>query len=127
MENNKKNHVLVVDDEEDLCWVIEKSLRPAGFSVNRALNGKDALLLLEKTFFKVAFVDVKIPDMDGFTLAALIREHSPGTRIVLISGYYYQEDRTIVDGIKDNLFFGFIAKPFNLSEVRRLLYLAISS
>ncbi len=126
MEGNRIN-VLVVDDEEDLCWVIEKSLNPAEFAVSSAITGQKALTLLAKKFFKVALVDIKIPDMDGFSLAALIRERSPGTSIILLSGFYYQEDRTIVEGIKNNLFFGFIAKPFILTEVRRLLYQAVSN
>ena len=120
-------YVLVVDDEEDLCWVIEQALQPGGFIVTSANSGEQALAYLAKKFYKVAFVDAKIPDMDGLSLAALIRQRSPGTSIILISGYYYQEDRTIVEGLKNNLFIGFIAKPFDLAEVRRLTRLAVES
>ena len=120
-------HVLVVDDEEDLCWVIKKVLRPAGFAVKSANSGSQALAFLAQNNFKVAFVDAKIPDMDGLSLIALIHQHSPGTSIILISGYYYQEDKTIVEGLKNNLFIGFIAKPFDLNEIRRLTRQAVES
>jgi len=120
-------HVLVVDDEEALCWVIKKALRPAGFAVKSANSGGQALAYLAKNNYKVAFVDAKIPDMDGLSLAALIRQRSPGTKIILISGYYSQEDKTIVEGLKNNLFIGFIAKPFDLNEIRRLTRQAVES
>jgi len=119
--------VLVVDDEEDLCWVIEQALQPAGFIVTSANSGAQALASLAKHFYKVAFVDAKIPDMDGLSLADLIRQRSPRTRIILISGYYYQEDSAIAEGLKNNLFIGFIAKPFDLNEVRRLTRQAVAS
>ncbi|MDP2966528.1 MAG: response regulator [Pelolinea sp.] len=119
-------YVLVVDDEEDLCWVIRKALRPAGFAVKSANSGRQALAYLAKNNYKVAFVDVKISDMDGFTLATLIHQHSPCTSIILISGYYYQEDKNIVEGLKNNLF-SFIAKPFDLDDIRRLTRQAVES
>jgi DNA-binding NtrC family response regulator len=119
--------VLVVDDEEDLCWVIKKALRPAGFIVRSANSGEQALAYLAQINYRVAFVDAKIPEMDGLSLAALIRQRSPRTSIILISGYYYQEDQTIVEGLKNNLFMGFIAKPFDLDEVRRLTRQVVES
>jgi len=120
-------HVLVVDDEEDLCWMIEKALRPAGFAVKSANSGEQALKYLVEKTYQVAFVDAKIPDMDGLSLAALIRQRSPRTSIILISGFYYSEDEAIVEGLKNNLFIGFIAKPFDLNEVRRLTRQAVES
>ena len=122
---NKTVNILVVDDEEDLCWMIKKTLRMAGFTVKSANSGSQALVNLAQKNYRVAFVDAKIPDMDGLRLAAFIRQRSPQTSIILISGYYYPEDKTIVDGINRNLFDSFIAKPFDLNEVRRLTRRAV--
>ena len=124
---NQSVRVLVVDDEEDLCWLIGKALRPTGFEVKCAKSGEQALSCLVEKNFQAAFVDAKIPDMDGLSLAALIRQRSPETKIILISGYFYLEDKAIVEGFKNNLFIGFIAKPFDLSEVRRMAFLAVES
>ena len=119
--------VLVVDDEEDLCWLIGEALRPTGFEVKCTNSGEQALSSLVEKNFQAAFVDAKIPDMDGLSLAALIRQRSPKTKIILISGYFYLEDKAIVEGFKNNLFIGFIATPFDLSEVRRMAFLAVES
>jgi DNA-binding NtrC family response regulator len=117
--------VLVVDDEVDLCWALENSLRSTGYTVVTATNGAEALEQLNRHRYVVAFVDTKLPDLDGLALAALIRQQNPRTSVVLISGYFYQEDETIIEGLQKGLFIDFIAKPFDLNEVRLLTRQAV--
>jgi len=123
--NQKPLHILVVDDEPDMCWALENILRPAGYAVTTTTRGVEALKLLAAEPYIVAFVDAKLPDLDGLELAALICQESPHTVIVLISGYFYEEDKTITEGLQKNLFIGFIAKPFDLEEVRRMARQAV--
>ena len=112
--------ILVVDDEPDMCWALENILQPAGYAVTSTTRGTEALELMMGSMYKLVFVDAKLPDLDGLELAALIRQRSPHTVIVLISGYFYQEDPAIAEGLANHLFSGFIAKPFNLDQVRSL-------
>ena len=112
--------ILVVDDEPDMCWALENILRPSGWVVTSTTQGTKALELLTANDYKLVFVDAKLPDLDGLELAAYIRRRNPETTIVLISGYFYQEDPAIADGLANHLFYGFIAKPFNLDKVRAL-------
>ena len=117
--------VLVVDDEEDLCWVLKNALAPDDYSVVTVNNGTEAMFQIKQRSFVIAFVDVKLPDLDGLALVAHIREHSPNTSVVLLSGYYYAEDQIIIQGLLNGLFSGFIAKPFDLNEVRLLARQAV--
>ncbi|MFQ5813799.1 MAG: response regulator [Anaerolineae bacterium] len=117
--------ILVVDDEPDMCWALENILRPAGYAVTTTTRGAEALELLAGEPYVAAFVDAKLPDLDGLELAGLIRQRSPDTAIVLISGYFYQEDRAITEGLQENLFIGFVAKPFDLEEVRLMAHQAV--
>jgi CheY-like chemotaxis protein len=112
--------ILVVDDEPDVCWALENILSPAGYAVTTTTQGVEALELLARQPYAVAFVDAKLPDLDGFELAALIRQRSPHTAVVLISGYYYREDSIVMDGLAKNLYVGFLSKPFQISEVLSL-------
>ena len=112
--------ILIVDDEPDMCWALENILRPAGHAVTSTTRGTKALELISGNLYQLAFVDAKLPDLDGLELAALIRQRSPQTVIVLISGYFYQEDPAIAEGLANHLFSGFIAKPFDLAQVRSL-------
>jgi CheY-like chemotaxis protein len=122
---DKKANILIVDDEPDMCWALENILRPAGCAVTTTTRGAEALELVAREPYAVAFVDAKLADLDGLELASLIRQQSPHTAIVLISGYFYQEDRAITEGLQKGLFVGFIAKPFDLNEVRRMARQAV--
>ena len=118
--------ILVVDDEPDVCWALENILCPAGYAVTTTTQGLEALELLARQPYAVAFVDAKLPDLDGLELAALIRQRSPHTAVVLISGYYYREDSMVMDGLAKNLYVGFLSKPFRLNEVRSMARRAAS-
>jgi DNA-binding response OmpR family regulator len=110
--------ILVVDDEPDMGWALENILGPEGFAVVTATSGAEALELLARETYTVAFVDAVLPDLDGMKLAPLIRRQSPHTAIILISGYFYAEDRVVTEGLQEGLLIGFIAKPFDLEEIR---------
>jgi DNA-binding NtrC family response regulator len=114
----EKASILIVDDEPDMCWALENMLRPGGYAVTTTTTGAQALELLAAESYALAFVDAKLPDLDGLELAALIRQRSPNTAIVLISGYFYQEDKAVTEGLQKNLFVDFIPKPFDLKEIR---------
>jgi len=88
--------------------------------VTTTTRGAEALELLARQPYVVAFVDAKLPDLDGLELVALIRQRSPHTAVVLISGYYYQEDPMVMEGLAKNLYVGFVSKPFSLNEVRSM-------
>jgi CheY-like chemotaxis protein len=116
--------ILVVDDEPDICWALANILQPAGYTVTTATSAAEALALLSggsdlgEAPYAAAFVDAKLPDLNGLELADLIHQRSPHTAVVLVSGYFYREDSIIVDGLEKKLFVGFVAKPFSLHEVR---------
>ena len=123
---DERETILIVDDEPDMCWALENILRPTGYAVTTATTGAEALELLAGKPYAAAFVDVKLPDMDGLELAASIRQRSPHTAVVLISGYYYQEDKTITERLQDGHVIGFISKPFDLDEVRLMARQAVA-
>ena len=123
---NPLPRVLIVDDEPDICWVLENTLQPEGYAVTATTSGARALELIRERFFELAFVDAKLPDLDGLELAARIRQDSPQTAIVLLSGYFYKEDRAISERLRDGLFIGFIPKPFDLNQVRLIAQQAVA-
>ena len=123
--SGRRPHILVVDDEPDMCWALKNILSREGYQITTVTKGKEALELVRETGFQVVFIDAKLADLDGLELAALIRQQSPHTAAVLISGYYYQEDRAINEGLEKNLFVGFISKPFDLEEVRLMARRAV--
>jgi DNA-binding NtrC family response regulator len=112
--------ILVVDDEEDLCWVLQQALQAAGYAVTTTARGTVAAALAEQHLYAAAFLDARLRDMDGLELARLVRRKSPRTALVLISGYLCPEDEVVAECLHNGLFIDFVAKPFDLDRVRRL-------
>lgn len=124
--DQEHHQILIVDDEPDICWALENALRPAGFDVITTGRGPRALELIAQEAPAAVFVDAKLPDLDGLELASRIRLQSPRTAVILISGYFYEEDETITEGLQEDLFIGFVAKPFDLNEVRSMARRAVA-
>jgi CheY-like chemotaxis protein len=113
--------ILIVDDEPDMCWVLEHVLASRGLVTRKALGAQEALSLLEQQRFAWVFLDAKLPDMDGLELARGIRELAPGTPIIMVSGYFYRDDLAIQEAISQGLIRDFISKPFLQEEILHVL------
>ena len=111
---------LVTDDEVDLAWAVQQSLVLDGWRVVVAHTGAAAIALAAAEPISIAFVDAKLPDMDGLDVARRIVELQPAAMMVLVSGYYYSEDQTVRETLRHGLFANFIAKPFDLTEISAL-------
>ena len=113
--------VLVVDDESEMCWVLEHVLRRSWYACETALSGQEANALIGRSFFCMAFLDAKLPDIDGLELARQLREFDPDLPIIIISGYFYQDNMTIQEAIKSRLINAFFSKPFDHKEILRAI------
>ena len=78
--------VLVVDDDEGSREVYCKLLTDAGYAIQSAYDGLDAIRHLEKTQFNVVLTDVCMPHMDGLELLTKIRDRWPDSRVIVHSG-----------------------------------------
>jgi two-component system, OmpR family, response regulator ResD len=109
----EKKTVLIVDDEEDMRFLVGMYLENAGFSYLEAEDGKEALQVLENNKVDVILIDVMMPEMDGFTLCARIREQSD-IPILFLTARGDEWDK--VKGLKlggDD----YIVKPFSPGEL----------
>ncbi len=114
--------ILVVDDEPDMCWVMECILRSQGYEVVTVLSGEEACYQLANRDFFFVFMDAKLPDMDGLDVVRHAHATRPGiVRVVLVSGYHYHDDPVIRQAIDENLICGFLAKPFTHSDLLKAL------
>lgn len=109
--------ILIVDDEPDMCWALEHLLQKNGFLTIKASSGWQAIDLLASGSFQAAFLDAKLPDIEGLELARQFREKAPQMRIMLISGFYYNDDVAIEKALSEGLICGFISKPFLHEEI----------
>lgn len=113
--------ILIVDDEPEMCWILEQVLKQSGYNCLKALSGQEAMSLAEKTDFRLVFLDAKLPDVDGLELARQMRRRLPGIPIVMISGYFYKDDDTIKRALFSGLIRHFISKPADHKEILQIV------
>ena len=112
---------LIVDDDPDMCWVLKVTLELSGHSVTIAHNARQALQLSAAASFPVAFIDARLPDMNGLQLAAMMADRDHAMKIILISGYYSKDDAAIDDAVRAMRVHGFLAKPFQIEAIEAAL------
>jgi DNA-binding response OmpR family regulator len=76
-EQLKGSRILLVEDEDSLAIGLEYNLTSEGYQVTRAADGRQAAKLLTTAEFDLVILDIMLPYLDGFELAALIRSKSP--------------------------------------------------
>ena len=108
--------VLLVEDEDGVRSFAVRALRSRGFEVFEASNGAEALEVLAANDGRVDIVvsDVVMTEMDGPTLLKTLRATSPDQKFVFMSGYPNDAFRA---GVDQNETFGFLPKPFSLSQL----------
>ncbi len=109
--------ILVVDDDRDMCWVLEAALAGLGYLVKTVGTARSAIASVADHAFPVVFVDARLPDMDGLRLVEELRGLRPTMRIVMISGYYLEDDARILKATRESRIDGFLAKPFQIETI----------
>jgi CheY-like chemotaxis protein len=111
-----KTRVLVVDDNGNIQDILSMILSSMGFEVALAKNGLQAFALFLRDSFDVILTDLEMPVMDGAMLARLIKERSPGTPIILLTG---TDMETVKEKVERGTVNSVISKPFNLDHFQR--------
>ncbi len=79
--------ILLVDDEADIREVLSLFLKDIGYAVTAAENGGEALRLFKQTLPQIVISDIKMPGMDGIELLRRIKQESPDTEFIMITGH----------------------------------------
>ena len=85
-ESSEVVHVLVIDDEEDIRVVTRATLERAGYLVETAADGIDALMRIGADRFDLILSDVDMPNLDGFTLLESLAKKGFQTPVIFITG-----------------------------------------
>ena len=120
---SRKQHILVVDDEEMTRKNLDHVLTREGYAVMTAASGGEALNLLKKHNVEVIITDLKMENVDGMGVLASAKEKDPSTEVIMISGYATVS--TAVEAMKKGSYY-YLSKPFKLDEIRSTVKAALS-
>ena len=115
--------ILIVDDERPIRYTLRRLLETFGYAVQEAESGKEALELSGRVSIDLVVTDLKMPEMDGLTLARHLLEENPDRPVILMAAnsvYKQMQEMAAEIGV-----YGYLAKPFEIkdmmSDIRRAL------
>lgn len=87
MQDNKNKHILIVDDEQDLCWILGEILEEEGYKVSSANSGEETIDRVKKGNVDLIILDVMLPGMDGLEALRRIKKLHAKLPVIMITGY----------------------------------------
>jgi len=124
MAQERSRRILVVDDNRDIRNVISQMLRLLGFDVALASNAIEALAAFIENSFDLVVTDLQMPMMEGSELAQLVKERSPNTPVILLTG---SDRETVCRKVKTGSVDSVIFKPFKLNDLQSTIQGALAS
>jgi PAS domain S-box-containing protein len=109
-----RQSILIVDDDESTLRTLALIFDNMGYETETALTGRGAIEKARERFFNLAFLDIKLADMQGVELLAPLKKMHPNMVVIIITGYASLE--TAVRALNEGAA-GYITKPLNMDEV----------
>jgi CheY-like chemotaxis protein len=116
--------LLIVDDNEGVRHLVSRWLERAGFTVQEAKDGAEAVEMVRKDPPDIILADIRMPKIDGIELARIIKNEYPQMKIILMTAY--SSPQTIAqarrEGVDD-----YLEKPFTKDQVERITMEVLSA
>jgi DNA-binding NtrC family response regulator len=113
-----KKNILVVDDDKSILRTLTRILQKAGYEVDTAETGREAMDKIEKHRYSLALVDVRLPDVDGTDLLVSMKDNLRDTVKIVITGFPSMEMGVkALDGGAD----AYLVKPVKPDDLLTLI------
>jgi DNA-binding response OmpR family regulator len=118
----KNLKILLVDDEEEFVTTLAERLELRGLQARAALNGEDALQMIEEDIPRIVILDIMMPGIGGFEVLRRIKSQHPQIPVILLTGR-----GSAKEGIKGMQLgaFDYLMKPLNIEELIKKMQEAI--
>jgi DNA-binding NtrC family response regulator len=118
MVDRQKTSILVLDDETIVLKRLRPALEKAGYEVEVFFRSQEALERIMQRDFDIVITDLKMQGLDGMQFLTIVKERSPTTEVIVITGFATME--TAKESFKKGVF-DFLAKPFKLGEIQEIV------
>jgi CheY-like chemotaxis protein len=122
--SGKKGQLLVVDDDKAMQALLSRALSLMGHDVTLASNGLEAVSLLLTGSYDLVITDFRMPLMNGWELSRHVKDQSPNTPVIIITGVC---DDQLREKLSMNRLDAIILKPFGLKEVETVVQRLLNS
>ncbi len=120
---SKKHRILVVDDEESITFLLKTELDDlTEYETDTALNGADALNLLQSHVYDVVLLDVKMPRVSGIEVLRQVKELSPSTQVIMLTNIV--DVKTAIETTKLGAY-DYVSKPYDVDHLLATIRRAI--
>jgi len=116
--------ILVIDDDRSICETLELYLTEEGYEVVTAATGTEGLNKFVETSPDVIILDIRLPDVDGFTILEDLRKDDENVKVIMITAYHDME--STINAMKSGAF-DYIHKPVNVDELDMAIRKAVKS
>jgi len=116
--------ILVIDDDRSICETLELYLTEEGYEVVTAATGTEGLNKFVETSPDVVILDIRLPDVDGFTILEDLQEDDENVKVIMITAYHDME--STINAMKSGAF-DYIHKPVNVDELDMTIRKAVKS
>jgi two-component system, NtrC family, response regulator AtoC len=106
--------ILVIDDDSSICETLELYLTEEGYDVYTVQTGTDGLNTYIQTVPDVVILDIRLPDVDGFTILEDLREEDENVKVIMITAHHDME--STIKAMKEGAF-DYIHKPVDVNEL----------
>ena len=106
--------ILLVDDEEELVTTLSQRMSMRNFGTNIALNGEQALKVVEDEIPDVVVLDLKMPGIDGMEVLKRMRKHYPGIQVIILTGHGSDKDEAEA---KELGAYAYLNKPVDIESL----------
>ena len=115
---DKKNSILVIDDERSMRELLDIMLSKEGYDITCAESGRKAISLLEKKDYDLLLCDIKLGDISGIDVLRVAKKKNQKTVVIMISAYASTE--TAVEAMNEGAY-DYVPKPFDNSELKETI------
>lgn len=114
--------ILIVDDEENVCHALRRSLRREGYGMTIANHPHEALKLVSQQAFDLVISDHLMPDLTGLEFLKLVHDRQPDAIRIMLTGH--ADMQTAIAAINQGEIYRFLTKPWDDMDLKVTLHLA---
>ncbi len=115
MNQEDKTSILILDDEPIVVRRLKPALEKLGYQVETFIQSAKALERIRERDFDIVITDLKMEGLDGMHFLTKVKERSPKTEVIVITGFATME--TTKESFQKGVF-DFLAKPFKIAEIQ---------